>query len=175
MLHWFVGDRIRKEILREKRAGYGERVVELLSKTLTLEYGAGFGRRNLFRMIRFAEAFPDEPIVSTLSAQLSWSHFIEIIALKEPLQRDFYAEMCRVEQWSVRTLRNKIRGMLYERTAISRKPKELARQELEALREEDRMTPDLVFRDPYLLDVRRDTWNDILGTAKRTLGRWCLS
>jgi predicted nuclease of restriction endonuclease-like (RecB) superfamily len=76
---------------------------------------------------------------------------LEIIYLKEPLQRDFYAEICRVERWSVRTLRSKIRGMLYERTAISRKPAELAQQELEALREEDRMTPDLVFRDPYLL------------------------
>ncbi len=64
----------------------------------------------------------------------------------------FYAEMARVERWSVRTLRQKIQGMLYERTAISRKPEELARAELEALQEEDLMTPDLVFRDPYLLD-----------------------
>jgi len=57
-----------------------------------------------------------------------------------------------VERWSVRTLRKKIQGMLYERTAISRKPEELARQELVALQDDDRMTPDLVFRDPYLLD-----------------------
>ncbi len=83
---------------------------------------------------------------------MSWSYFIEIIHLKDPLQRQFYAEMARVERWSVRTLRQKIQGMLYERTAISRKPEELARQELEALQEEDRMTPDLVFRDPYLRD-----------------------
>ena len=70
----------------------------------------------------------------------------------DPLQRQFYAEMARVERWSVRTLRQKVQGMLYERTAISRMPEMLARQELEALQEEDRMTPDLVFRDPYLLD-----------------------
>ena len=105
---------------------------------LSLEYGRGFSRRNLFHMIRLTDTFEDERTVQTLSALLSWSHFIEIIYLKDPLQRQFYAEMARVERWSVRTLRQKIRGMLYERTAISRKPEELARQELEALQEEDR-------------------------------------
>jgi predicted nuclease of restriction endonuclease-like (RecB) superfamily len=119
---------------------------------LAPEFGEGFGTRNLFRMVRFAEVFPDEPIVVTLSRQLSWSHFVEIIPFDDPLKRDFYAEMCRLERWSVRTLRDKIGGMLFERTALSRKPAELARQELAALREEDRLTPDLVFRDPYFLD-----------------------
>jgi predicted nuclease of restriction endonuclease-like (RecB) superfamily len=155
LLYWRIGKRIYTEILGEGRAEYGERVVEALSQSLVQEYGKGFSRRNLFRMIRFAEVLPDEQIVSTLSAQLSWSHFLEIIPFNDPLQRDFYAEMCRVERWSVRTLRDKIRGMLYERTAISRKPEELARQELEALRTEDRMTPDLVFRDPYMLNFLR--------------------
>ena len=60
--------------------------------------------------------------------------------------------MCRVERWRVRTLRKKIDGMLYERTAISKKPEELVKKELSALRDEDRITPDLVFRDPYFLD-----------------------
>jgi len=67
--------------------------------------------------------------------------------MNDPLQREFYAEMCRVERWSVWTLREKINGMLYERTTISRKPAELARQELDSLRDCDLMTPDLVFRD----------------------------
>lgn len=152
LLHWHIGDRIHRDILNKERAGYGEQVVEALGKVLTAEYGRGFGRRNLFNMIRFAEVFPDPTIVQTLSAQLAWSHFLEIIYLKDSLQQTFYAEMCRVERWSVRTLRAKVRGMLYERTAISRKPEELVIQELTALRDEDRMTPDLVFRDPYLLD-----------------------
>jgi predicted nuclease of restriction endonuclease-like (RecB) superfamily len=93
---------------------------------------------------------------------LAWSHYKEIIYLKEELQRDFYAEMCRLEGWSVRTLREKIDGMLYERTALSRKPDELIRQELAALREEDTLTPDLVFKDPYLLDFLglRDTYSE---------------
>jgi predicted nuclease of restriction endonuclease-like (RecB) superfamily len=66
-------------------------------------------------MLKFAELFPDERIVATLSQQLSWSHFVEILPLKEPLKRDFYAEMCRIEKWNVRTLRKKIDSMLYER------------------------------------------------------------
>jgi predicted nuclease of restriction endonuclease-like (RecB) superfamily len=103
-------------------------------------------------MVRFAEAFPDTKIVSALRRQLSWSHFIQIIYLDDPLKRDFYAEMCRIEGWSVRTLGKKIDSMLFERTALSRKPEKLAEMELKALREEDKLTPDLVFRDPYILD-----------------------
>ena len=113
-------------------------------------------------MIRFAEVFPDDTIVQTLSTSLSWSHFLKIIYIKEPLQRDFYTQMCRIERWSVRTLKNKIDGMLYERTAISRKPDELAREEMTELRELDHMTPDLVFRDPYILDFLglKDTYSE---------------
>jgi predicted RNase H-like nuclease len=148
LLYWQVGQRIHRDILQEQRAGYGEQIVPTLSAQLTAEFGNGSSRPNLFRMVRFAEVFPNPAIVSTLSRQLSWSHFIEIIALGDDLQRDFYAQMCRVERWSVRTLRAKIQSMLFERTALSRKPAELARQELQALRDEDRLTPDLVFRDP---------------------------
>ena len=106
----------------------------------------------LTRMIKFSEAFPNSQIVATLSQQLSWSHFRELLPLDKPLQRDFYAEMCRIERWNVRTLGKKIDSMLYERTALSKKPDELIRLELDALRSEDRITPDLVFRDPYFLD-----------------------
>src|SRR5262249_10860833 len=132
------------------------------SAKLVPEFGEGFGVRNLARMTRFAEVFPDEQIVSTLSRQLSWSHFVEIIPLPDDLQREFYAEMCRIERWSVRTLRKKIGSMLYERTALSKKPDKLIRQELKALREEDRLTPDLVFRDPYFLDFLglQDTYHE---------------
>ena len=113
-------------------------------------------------MIRFAEVFPDERIVHVLSAQLTWTHFREIIYLDDSLQRDFYAEMCRIERWNTRTLKSKIQGMLYERTAISKKPDKLIEKDLAALREEDRLTPDLVFRDPYFLDFLglKDTFSE---------------
>src|SRR5208283_2958113 len=79
-LYWNIGTRIRQDILQEKQAGYGEQIVDSLSTQLSAEYGRGFGRRSLFRMIQFAESFLDQRIVSALSAQLGWSHFVELIA-----------------------------------------------------------------------------------------------
>ena len=152
LLYWSIGTRIRKDILREKRAGYGEEIVQSLTGQLTAEFGRGFGRRNLFNMIRFAEVFPDHRIVQSLIAQLGWTHFQHIIYLDDPLKRDFYAEMCRIEKWNTRTLASKVGGMLFERTALSKKPDQLIRQELDALKAADTLTPDLVFRDPYVLD-----------------------
>jgi DUF1016 N-terminal domain len=127
LLHWQIGQRIRREILKEQRADYGAEIVSALSRRLEAEFGRGFGRRNLFNMIRFAEVLPDLKIVQSLIAQLGWTHFLHIIPLDDPLKRDFYAEMCRVQRWSTRTLRQKIGGMLYERTALSKKPDRLIR------------------------------------------------
>ena len=152
MLYWNVGQRIHQEILKGKRAEYGAEILPMLSAKLRAEFGSGFAEKNLRRMLQFAQIFPDEVIVATLSRQLGWSHFKEIIPLKDELQRDFYAEMCRIERWSVRQLRQKIGGMLFERTALSRKPEKLIEQDLKTLREEDKLTPDMVFRDPYFLD-----------------------
>lgn len=152
MLYWNVGRRIREDVLKSRRAEYGKGIVQALSAQLVQDYGAGFSVPALFRMMRFAEVFPNPDIFSTLLRKLTWSHFIQIIPLKDPLQRDFYAEMCRLERWDVRTLHKKISDMLFERTALSKKPEELAHQEIAALREQDQLTPDLVFRDPYILD-----------------------
>ena len=162
ILYWQIGIRIRQDILKEKRAEYGKEIVVTVSRQLVSEFGEGFTDKNLRRMIQFAEAFPDMEIVVTLSRQLSWSHFVGILPIKDDLQRDFYAEMCRMERWSVRTLRKKIDGMLYERTAISKKPEKLIEKDLAALRDEDRLTPDLVFRDPYFLDFLglKDTFSE---------------
>lgn len=152
LLYWRIGRRILKDILQEKRAGYGEKIVSSLGRQLETEFGRGFGDKNLRRMIQFAEVFYDEQIVVALTRQLSWTHFLRLIPIDDPLKRDFYAEMCRIEGWSTRTLEKKIGGMLYERTALSRKPGELIKHELDELRKEDKLTPDMVFRDPYLLD-----------------------
>jgi predicted nuclease of restriction endonuclease-like (RecB) superfamily len=162
LTYWHVGTRIRRDILRDKRAGYGEEILQTLSAKLIAEFGRGFSQRNLASMVRFAETFPILDIVSALLRQLSWSHFLAIIYLKDPLQREFYAEMCRVERWSTRTLQERIQSMLYERTAISKKPEKLIERELKALRDEDTLTPDLVFRDPYLLDFLglKDTYSE---------------
>jgi predicted nuclease of restriction endonuclease-like (RecB) superfamily len=162
LLYWRVGDRIRHEILGERRAEYGAEIISALGRQLESEFGRGFAVKNLRRMVQFAEVFPDREIVVSLIRQLTWTHFIALIPLKDPLQRDFYAEMCRIERWSVRALRSRIDSMLYERTALSKKPAKLIEQDLKALREEDQLTPDLVFRDPYVLDFLglRDTYSE---------------
>src|SRR5215475_349012 len=98
-------------------------------------------------MIRFAEVWPDEAQVEILSRHLGWSHFKEILYLESELARQFYAEMCRLERWSVRTLRDRVRSMLFERTAISRQPDSTIRQDLQGLHDADRLTPELIFRD----------------------------
>lgn len=152
LLYWHLGNRLLKENLQESRAAYGKRILATVSRQLTSDFGQAFTLRSLYRSIQFAQFFPDSSIVTTLSTQLSWSHFIELLPIKEPLARDFYAEMCRIERWDVRTLRQKIGGMLYERTALSRKPEAVIATEIAHLRE-GRMSPDLVFRDPYLLDL----------------------
>ena len=152
LLYWRMGQRIKNEELGNGRAVYGEQIVATLSQQLVADYGRGFAEKNLRRMVQFAQAYPDEQIVVTLLRQLSWSHFLALLPLEKPLQRDFYAEMCRIEGWSVRTLRERIGSMLYERTALSKKPDELIRQELATLRSQSEVAPALLLKDPYLLD-----------------------
>ncbi len=162
MLYWNIGKRIKDEILQNKRAGYGEKIVVALADRLVQEYGKGFSAKNIRRMIQFCEVFPDFTIVASLMRQLSWTHFTLIIPIKNSLERDFYAQMCRIEKWSVRELRKQIDSMLFERTAISKKPEELAKLELQELHDTDAMSPDLVFRNPYILDFLdlKDTFQE---------------
>jgi predicted nuclease of restriction endonuclease-like (RecB) superfamily len=161
-LYWQVGTRIRTELLKNERAEYGKQICVSVSHKLAAEFGSGFSSPNLWKMLLFAELYPDGQILLTLSRKLTWSHFVELLRVKQPLAREFYAEMCRVENWSVRTLRAKIQGMLFERTAISKKPDELIRQELAELCDRDTLTPNLVFRDPYFLDFLglKDTYSE---------------
>lgn len=151
LTYWRIGKRLLAENLTDGRGEYGRQILATLAQELEREFGRGFSYSALTRMVRFAEQFPDERILATLLQELTWSHFTLLLPLKDPLAREFYAEMCRVERWSVRVLRQKIDGMLFERTALSRNSEEAIRQELATLRD-GRMTPDLVFRDPYLLD-----------------------
>jgi len=152
LMYWRIGQRVGHEVLQGERAEYGARIVSTLSRQLSTEFGRSFSDKNLRHMLRFAQAFPDEAMVSALSRQLAWSQFLEIIYHKEPLAREFYAQMCAAERWSVRTLRERVGSLLFERTALSREPQALIQTELSALREQGAMTPALVLKDPYVLD-----------------------
>lgn len=162
LLFWRIGQRIHTEVLAGQRAGYGDEILPTLAAQLVRDYGRSFADKNLRRMVQFAATFSDEPIVVTLSRQLSWSHFVALLPLKDPLQRDYYVQMASAERWSVRTLRERIDSMLYERTALSKKPDETITQELAAMHDAQRMSPALVMRDPYILDFLglRDTWQE---------------
>jgi hypothetical protein len=102
-LYWQVGKRLREEIIGDQRAAYGEEVVGQLARALTAEFGRGFSKRNLHHMVRLVEVFPDAGIVHALRSQLSWTHLRELIAIDDPLKREFYTELCRIERWSTRS------------------------------------------------------------------------
>ncbi len=152
ILHWQIGHRIHSEVLKGNRAAYGDEIIPTLSKQLQEEYGRGFSAKSLRHMLRFAGVFPDMDIVSTLSRQLSWSHFQVLIYLDDPLKRDFYCQMVAQERWSVRQLRERKDSMLFERTALSKQPESLIAQELDNLSKSGEIQPNLVLKDPYILD-----------------------
>ena len=152
LLYWHIGLRIQREVLKGERAEYGEQIVISLAKQLETDYGRGFSSKNLRHMLRFAEVFPSEEIVYALSRQLSWTHLRSLIYIDDPLKREFYIEMCRAERWSTRTLQGRLDSMLFERTALSRQPDEILSAELAALRETGEIMPNLLLKDPYVLD-----------------------
>lgn len=162
ILYWNIGKEIIENVLNNNKAEYGKSVIKKLSQRLTLEYAQGYGMRNIFRMIKFYEYFDDFGILSTLSAKLCWSHFVELLEIEDNLKRDFYVTMCVNESWSVRTLRERINSALFERTAISKRPDETIVNELQLLSKENKMTTNLLFRDPYILDFLdlKDTYSE---------------
>lgn len=151
-LYWQIGQRINQEVLGGERAEYGKQIIASLARQLTQEFGRGYSEKQLRRMMQFAERFPDAEIVASLMRQLSWTHFTKLLPLKDPLQREFYAQMCRIEHWSVRELASRIDSMLYQRTALSKKPEKLIKQELHQLAQTGNVSTELLLKDPYVLD-----------------------
>ena len=141
-LYWSVGERLRTEVLGgADRAKYGDHVINRVGDQLAQEFGRGFEAKNLRRMVQFAQTFPLPEIVATLSRQLSWSHFVNLLPLKTEPARQFYASQAAANTWSVRELRQQIERKAFERT-------ELAALQAPA----PQTTPALVFKDPYFLD-----------------------
>jgi predicted nuclease of restriction endonuclease-like (RecB) superfamily len=115
---WRLGRLMHVEILRRGRADYGKQIVATLSHQLTARYGPGYDRTNLDRMVKFAREFPEE-IGATLSHQLSWSHIRELLPLKTPEARAFYAGEVAAKRLGVRELRDAIGRKAYERREIA--------------------------------------------------------
>ncbi|MEM2116097.1 MAG: PDDEXK nuclease domain-containing protein [Candidatus Aenigmatarchaeota archaeon] len=162
LLYWNIGKTIKEEIMKSKRAEYGKQIVSTLGRELTEKYGRGYSPQNLWYMIQLYEEYP---ILQSLLGELeglSWTHIILLLPIKDKLKRKFYATLCLKEHWSTRTLENRIKTMLYERTALSKLPEKTIEMQLKELKEEDKMTPELVFRDPYVLDFLElsDTYSE---------------
>jgi len=155
LLYWNIGKAVREEIIKSKRAEYGEKIVNSVSSQLVIKYGKSFSARNLWFMIQFYEAFPILSAVQREFKGLSWTHIRTLLPIKDKLKKQFYATLCLKEQWSTRTLQDRINTMLYERTALSKLPEETIKNQLKELKEKDKMTPELVFRDPYVLGFKR--------------------
>ena len=153
MTNWYIGKRIKEDVLFNQRAEYGKQVVKNLSLKLIERYGAGWSEKKLRHCIRSAETFSEQDIVSSTQRQLTWTHLKSLMYIKDPLERQFYAQMCGMEHWDTRTLDEKIDQQLYQRTAISRKPEEVIKQELAEVRENNQLLPDMVFRSSYILDM----------------------
>ena len=151
-LYWQIGRRMNSELLQGQRAEYGKRVIAELARQLITDFGKGWSERQLRYCLRVAEIFPEVEILHTVCSQLSWSHLRLIIQIDDSLKRDFYLEICRLERWSVRQLQERINSLLYERTAISKKPEDTIRQDLDLLSDQGQLSPDLTFRDHYVLD-----------------------
>ena len=150
-LYWRVGKRLSEAVLSGERAAYGQQVIRELSKKLTAQYGRGWSVKQLHHCLRFAEVFPAPEIVYALRRQLSWTHIRRLIYVQDELKREFYRQLAVQERWSTRTLAERMDSQLYERTAISNKPAETIEKEL-ALLEQGQISPELLLKDPYLLD-----------------------
>lgn len=152
LLYWHIGKKINDDILSNARADYGKKIIPELSLALTNLYGKGFNKRNLQNFVKLNATFQDVTILHTMCAKLSWSHIRNIIYIDNAIKREFYIQMAIHERWSVRTLQERIDSMLFERTAISKKPEDTIINELKSLETDKQISVDLAFRDPYFLD-----------------------
>ncbi len=142
--YWHVGKTINEHILQYKRAEYGKEIVSSVSIQLAEQYGRSFELRNLRRMMQFADLFPDVKIVSPLATQLSWSHFIEVLKIKDDKARLYYLEKSAESTWSKRELRRQIERKAYERSEIANTQIITTADEFSEISG--------VFKDPYFLD-----------------------
>ena len=145
--YWNMGQYIVEfEQKGSEKAVYGSELLDRLSKDLTSEFGKGFSRSNLFQIRQFYIRFPK---IQTLSGQLSWSHYIELMKEEDELAVSFYMKQCDNENWSVRELKRQMKSMLFHRIALSRQKSkviEIAQKGVEVQRAED------IIKDPYVFE-----------------------
>jgi predicted nuclease of restriction endonuclease-like (RecB) superfamily len=151
LLYWSIGDYINTDLKDSGQIRYGSKILATLSQQLTQSYGKGYTYTALTRMCKVAMTLNKQKI-ATLSQQLSWSHLIELVTIKDLTKREFYTQLCIYENWGVRLLRKKNDEMLYERTVIASKPEDIIKESLQQLNERQSIDPELVFKNSYILN-----------------------
>jgi len=145
--YWEIGKQIVEyEQEGKEKAEYGSALLDHLSRDLKIKYGKGFSRRNILDMRRLYQSYPKW---QTVSAELSWSHYIELLSIDEPLERSFYEKQCTTERWSVRELSRQMSSALFHRLALSKDQKgviELSKKGQFIENHED------IIKDPYVLE-----------------------
>lgn len=151
LLNWSVGHYIAVELKQKNQIEYGKQILVTLSQELSKNLGKGFSYSALTRMTKVAENFTKENI-ATVSQQLSWSHLIELATISNQLKREYYLVLSAQNQWGVRELREQIDKMLFERTTLAKMPEAEIKNQLENLKGQNHLYPDLVFKNTYILD-----------------------
>ncbi len=145
--YWNIGRQIAEyELHGKSKADYGSDLYRRLSKDLTIRYGKGFGRTNVYLMRQFYETYPT---VQSLTGRLTWTHYGEILSISDPLARSFYEKQCASENWSVRQLKRQIQSGLFQRLALS---KDKAGVMALATEGQSLSKADDIVRDPYILE-----------------------
>lgn len=149
--YWRIGKYIAGELNAIGEEKYGSKIVATVSRQLTERFGKGYTRTAVIRMVKVAREYPDEEIAATLSHQLTWSHFVELVTIPQPAKRLFYQQLSILNGWSVRQLRDQEEAMAYERTLIASKPED---EQIKALTNvtKGNITPDVILKSSYVVD-----------------------
>ena len=145
--NWNIGRYIVEyEQAGHEKAEYGSEILKRLSHDLIERYGKGFGMSNVNKMRKLYLTFP---ILQTLSAKLSWSHYVELLKINDPQERSFYMHECEQNNWGVRELKRQMNSMLFQRLALSKN-----KEEVMMLAEKGQIIekPEDVVKDPYVFE-----------------------
>ena len=141
LVFWQVGKRVNEDILKNQRADYGKEIVISIAAELSQQFGKSFQAKNLRRMMQFSTVFSQKAIVVPAARQLSWSHFLILIAINNEQKRAFYLQAASEGKWGKRELRRQIERKAYERRTIA-----------DSQLPSSTKNKTNVFKDPYFLD-----------------------
>ena len=145
--YWHIGEYIVKyEQNGNIHAEYGKRILDMLSHDLTMQYGRGFSRSNVYTFRQFYITYPK---IQTLSGQLSWSHYTELLKCSNDMERSFYEKQAVADNWSWREVKRQMKSMLFHRLALSSDREEVLRLAKEG---EIIERPEDILREPYVFE-----------------------